>query len=234
MNPMQPHKLYIMQVGVIPEYQIPIICFLVQTGDEKNILIDTGLPEVIPDDMSDFKNEEDVIKQLSKLGLNPEDIDIIISSHYDGDHAGRHASFTKAEYVVQRTHHTDAVNNPRFASIRSQWDQPLDRIRMIDGDTELFPGLELIETSGHVIGHQSVLVHLPKTGRVLLTIDAVSFASGFTMEPKEEWSHPDGEAGLASIQKLLDLVERRKVDLVVFGHDGEQLENLKKAPEYYE
>ncbi|MGN6359307.1 MAG: MBL fold metallo-hydrolase, partial [Thermomicrobiales bacterium] len=84
-----------------------------------------------------------------------------MSTHYDGDHAGRHAAFTKAQYVVQRAHHTDAASNPRYADIRPQWDQPLERIRLVDGDTQLLPGLELIETSGHVPGHQSVLVRLP-------------------------------------------------------------------------
>lgn len=234
MSQISPQRLYVMQVGIMPKYQIPIVCYLVQTDDGKNILVDTGLPEVIPEDASDFENGEDVIKQLAKLGLQPDDIDFVISSHYDGDHAGRHSTFTKAQYVVQRTHHTDAANNPRFASIRSQWDQPLERIRMVDGDTELLPGLELIETSGHVVGHQSVLVQLPKTGMVLLPIDAVSFAAGFTMEPKEDWSHPDGEAGRAGIQKLLDLVQRRKIDLVIFGHDEEQMKKLKKAPEFYD
>ena len=52
----------------------------------------------------------------------------------------------------------------------------MERIRLVDGDTELLPGLELIETSGHVPGHQSVLVRLPKTGAILLPIDAVPFA----------------------------------------------------------
>lgn len=234
MEQIHPQRFYIMQVGIMPEYQIPITCYLVQTSDGKNILVDTGLPEIIPEDMSDFENGEDVIKQLANLGIQPTDIDIVISSHYDGDHAGRHASFTKAQYIVQRTHHANAAKNPRFASIRSQWNQPLERIRMIDGDTKLLPGLELIETSGHVVGHQSVLVQLPKTGTILLTIDAVSFASGFTMEPKEEWSHPDGEAGRASIQKLLDLVQKRKIDQVIFGHDEEQVKELKKPPEFYE
>lgn len=234
MNQSHPQRLYIMQVGIMPEYQIPILCYLLKTTDGKNILIDTGLPEVIPEDASDFANGEDVIKQLATFGLQPEDIDMVISSHYDGDHAGRHASFTKAHYVVQRTHHADATNNPRFASIRSQWDQPLERIQMVEGDIELFPGLELIETSGHAVGHQSVLIQLPTTGTVLLTIDAVSFATGFTLTPKEAWSHPDGESGIASIKKLLDLVQRKKIDLVIFGHDEEQVKTLKKAPEFYE
>lgn len=229
-----PQRLYLMQVGDMPEYQIPIVCYLVQTGDGKNILIDSGLPEVIPEDSSEFENGMDVIQQLASIGLKPEDIDTVISTHYDGDHAGRHASFTKAQYIVQRLHHEDAQTNPRFASIRSEWDQPIERIRLVDGDTELLPGLELIETSGHVPGHQSVLVRLPKTGTVLLTIDAVPFAGGFTRDTKDDGSSPNGEAGRASTNKLLDLVEREHIGLVIFGHENEQWKELKKLPEYYE
>jgi N-acyl homoserine lactone hydrolase len=227
-------RLYLMQVGSMPEYQIPIVCYLVQTGDGKNILIDSGLPEIIPEDASEFVNGVDVIEQLASLGLKPDDIDTVISTHYDGDHAGRHAAFTKAHYVVQRVHHLDAASNPRFADIRPQWDQPMERIRLVDGDMELLPGLELIETGGHVPGHQSVLVRLPKTGAVLLTIDAVAFGAGFTRDEKDDGTQPDGEAGRASRIKLLDLVEKEKVGLVIFGHDPEQWEGLKKLPEYYE
>jgi ribonuclease BN (tRNA processing enzyme) len=122
-----PQRFYLMQVGSMPEYQIPIVCYLVQTGDGQNILIDSGLPEIIPEGESEFENGQDVIEQLSSLGLKPDDIDIVISTHYDSDHAGRHGAFTKARYVVQRGHHLDAVSNPRFAAIRPQWDQPMER-----------------------------------------------------------------------------------------------------------
>ena len=227
-------RLYLMQVGSVPEYQIPIVCYLVQTGDGKNILIDSGLPEIIPEGESEFENGQDVIEQLASIGVKPDDIDTVISTHYDGDHAGRHAAFTKAHYVVQRVHHVDAASNPRYAAIRPQWDQPMERIRLVDGDTELLPGLELIETSGHVPGHQSVLVRLPKTGAVLLTIDAVPFAEGFTRDKQDDGSDPDAAAIRASTNKLLDLVEREKVGLVIFGHEREQWEGLKKLPEYYE
>src|SRR5262249_12125426 len=190
--------LYLMQVGSMPEYQIPIVCYLMQTDDGKTILIDTGLPEIMPEGESEFENGRDVIEQLASLGLKPDDIDTVISTHYDGDHAGRHAAFTKAQYVVQRAHHLDAASNPRFAVIRPQWDQPMARIRLVDGDTELLPGLELIETSGHVPGHQSVLVRLPQTGPVLLTIDAVAFATGFTRDQQDDGDNPDAEAIRAS------------------------------------
>ena len=134
-------RLHLMQVGSVPAYQIPIVCYLVQTGDGKNILIDSGLPEIIPEGLSGFENGRDVIEQLASIGVKPDDIETVVSTHYDGDHAGRHAAFTKAHYVVQRVHHGDAASNPRYAAIRPQWDQPMGRIRLVDGDTELRPGL---------------------------------------------------------------------------------------------
>lgn len=228
-------RLYLMQVGDMPEYRIPIVCYLVQTDDGRNILIDSGLPEIMPEEASDFVNGQDVIQQLANIGLKPDDVDTVVSTHYDIDHAGRHAAFTKAQYVVQRAHHADALaGNPRFAALRPEWDQPAERIRLVDGDTELLPGLELIETSGHVPGHQSVLVRLPKTGAVLLTVDAVAFATSFTRDVQDDGSNPDAAAIRASTIKLLDLVEREHVGLVIFGHDVEQWQALRKAPEFYE
>jgi N-acyl homoserine lactone hydrolase len=229
-----PQRLYLMHVGSMPEYQIPIVCYLVQTGDGKNILIDSGLPEHIPEEGSDFENGQDVIAQLALIGLTPGDIDTVISTHYDLDHAGRHAAFTNAQYVVQRVHHENAASNPRFAATRPEWEQPVERIRLVDGDTELLPGLELLETSGHVPGHQSVLVRLPKTGTVLLPIDAVPFRVGFTRDAQDDGSDPDAAAIRASTIKLLDLVDREQIGLVIFGHDAEQWETLKKAPAFYD
>jgi N-acyl homoserine lactone hydrolase len=234
MNQHAVKRLYLMQVGSMPKYQIPIVCYLLQTDYGQNMLIDSGLPEIIPDGASEFENGQDVIEQLARIGVQPDDIDTVISTHYDVDHAGRHAAFTQAHYVVQRVHHVDAASNPRYAAIRPQWDQPMERLRLLDGDTALRPGLELIETSGHVPGHQSVLVRLPKTGAVLLTIDAVPFGAGFTRDKPDDGRDPDAAAMRASTHKLLDLVDREQVGLVIFGHDRAQWDGLKKLPEYYE
>jgi Metallo-beta-lactamase superfamily len=84
-----PQRLYLMQVGSMPEYQIPIACYLVQTGDGRNILIDTGLPQVMPAEEKDFENGRDVIEQLVAIGLKPDDIDTVISTHYDIEYRPR-------------------------------------------------------------------------------------------------------------------------------------------------
>jgi N-acyl homoserine lactone hydrolase len=227
-------RLYLMEVGSMPAYDIPVACYLVETDDGRNVLIDSGLPETIAEADSAFVNGRDVIEQLAEIGLMPADIDIVVSTHYDVDHAGRHAAFTRARYVVQRRHHVDAADDPRYASVRSQWDQPSERIELVDGDTELLPGLEVIETSGHVPGHQSVLVRLPTTGPVLLAVDAVPFRDGFTRDAQGAGTGPDDAATRASIIKLLDLVEREHVGLVIFGHDADQWRTLEKAPASYE
>ena len=86
---------------------------------------------------------------------------------------------------------------------------------------------------GHVRGHQSILVRLPETGPVLLTIDAVPQQSAFTPDRQAGPFDEDEEVLRASTRKLLDLVQREQVKLVVFGHDGEQWQSLKKAPDYY-
>jgi N-acyl homoserine lactone hydrolase len=231
-----PRRLYLMQVATIREQNLPFGCYLVQTIDGTNILIDSGMPAVTqpPPGVPMPDMGKDVLEQLAELGLQASDIHMLICTHFDMDHAGRHAAFTNAELIVQRQHHELARGgHPRFARNRPQWDQPLSRYRLLDGDTELLPGLEVIETSGHVPGHQSVLVRLPETGPVLLTIDAVLQQALFTPEREATPLDMDLEMVRASTRKLIDLAEREHASLVVFGHDGNQWQTLKKVPEFY-
>ena len=238
-----PQRLYLMQLSTLTipgagqTLEMVRGCYLVQTSDGKNILIDSGLPAdyTPPPGTPPAEQVKNVIEHLGDLGLQPDNIDILICTHFDPDHAGYHDAFTKAELIVQREHYALARSgHPRFAATRAHWDHPALRYRLIDGDTELLPGLTLLETSGHTTGHQSVLVRLPQTGPVLLAIDAVVMQRLFTPD-RRAWPLDDNEEQLrASTRKLLDLVEREHVALVVFGHDGQQWQTLKKAPAYYE
>jgi N-acyl homoserine lactone hydrolase len=242
-NSSAPQKLYLMQLSAstvpLPQgrtMEMILPCYLIETNDGKHILIDTGMAADSRSPGSPpARDEKDVIEHLADLGIRPGDIDTVICTHFDVDHAGYHDAFTKAEFVVQREHYDLARGgHPRFAAARAHWDHPALHYRLIDGDTELLPGLTLLETSGHTPGHQSVLVRLPQTGAVLLAIDAVMMQRSFSLDRKA-WPNDDNEKQLrASTQKLLDVVEHEKVTLVIFGHDGEQWRGLKKAPEFYE
>lgn len=238
-----PQRLYLMQLGNVT---VPIAngtiemsagCYLVQMSDGTNILIDTGLPADFtpPLGTPTMNNGKNVIEHLDDLGLYPDDIDLLICTHFDIDHVGYHDAFTNTELIVQREQYKRARGgHERFAAGRSHWDHPALRYRLVDGDTELLPGLTLLATSGHAPGHQSVVVRLPQTGVVLLAIDAVVMQRLFTVD-RQAWLHDDDAEQLrASTGKLLDLVEREHVALVVFGHDGQQWRTLRKSPAYYE
>jgi N-acyl homoserine lactone hydrolase len=238
-----PKRLYLFQLSttLIPlpggqTLQMSSGCYLIETLDNKRFLIDSGMaPDAPPSPAPPATNEKNVLQHLAQLNLRPQDIDTLICTHFDVDHAGYHDHFSSAELIVQREHYTLARGgHPRFAAARPHWDHSALRYRRIDGDTDLSDGIALLETSGHAPGHQSVLVQLPQTGPVLLAIDAVVMQRTFTVDRKA-WPTDDNEQQLRdSTKKLLDLVERDRINLVVFGHDGHQWQSLKKSPEYYE
>jgi len=228
-------KLYLMQLGSASAGS-PVPGYLIQTDDGKNVLIDTGYPQDRYGEGADYSDESWVVNRLAEIGLKPDDIDTVICTHLDVDHAGSHDHFPNAEFVVQDEHLTAAREMPRFQGIREHWDAPNLNYRTVSGDTELMPGIELIETSGHVPGHQAVLVRLPQTGPVLLAIDAMpqSF-EGYTPETRPTGQYDnDAEGARRSTRKLVDLAEREGVTLTVYGHDTEKWQPLKKMPEYYE
>src|SRR2546423_2810418 len=108
-----PVRLYLIRLSVT---SLPIAsgvlemvtaCYLVQMSDGKNILIDTGLPAdyTPPPGTPPAEYETNVIEQLGALGLQPEDIDILVCTHFDPDHVGYNDAFPNAELVVQRKHY---------------------------------------------------------------------------------------------------------------------------------
>lgn len=229
-------RLYLMEVARVGEpMNRPVVAYLIQTRDGKNILVDSGLATdaPVPPGFPPVQWDRTVVEQLASIGIQPEDVDVLICTHFDMDHASYHGAFTNAQFVVQRRHYDNALQNPRYAFTRPQWDQPVERFQFVDGDCELLPGVELIATDGHATGHQSLLIRLPQTGAVLLTIDAVMTQGRFNMAVEKSPQDEDLDALRASTQKLLDVVEREHVALTIFGHDGAQWAALKKLPEFY-
>ena len=112
-------KLYLMKLAVLqPGEMVP--AYLIVTDDGKNVLIDSSFPESFIDNPPvlnkrltiEMRKENYIVNKLAALGRQPADIDMVICTHFDIDHAGRHAAFGAAEFVVQRTHY-DAARDSR-------------------------------------------------------------------------------------------------------------------------
>ncbi|KXK63834.1 hypothetical protein AWW66_01260 [Micromonospora rosaria] len=230
-------RLHLLRLGTIAGLDAPVPGYLVRADDGTNLLVDTGPPVDAPDPAGvlTVAPHERVDRVLDGLGLRPADIHVVVCTHLDPDHAGNHALFPDAEFVVQRRHHEAALAGriDRIARTRPRWDVPGARYRLVDGDTTLLPGVELVETSGHVPGHQSVLVRLPGDGPVLLAGDAIPM--GIAADPQERPILPfdlHEEDTRRSTARLVALAGAEGA-LLVFGHDPVQWPALRTGTAGY-
>ena len=241
---MAAHELYLLHLGQIgfPDAEtgethfVQVPGYLIRTAEGRTVLVDSGNPLAVIGQPTaapwwDRPNEtwpqDDVARRLGELALAPGDVDLLISTHFDFDHCGRHDLFagTGITSLVQRDHLDAAREDPRFDS--ALWDLPGIDYTPVDGDLELEPGLRLIDSPGHVIGHQSVYVETAG-GPVLLAIDAVSVAEQITMKQFPSTT-PDPAAALRSRDKLVALTEETGAFLLM-GHDAQQWATLPKSP----
>lgn len=237
-------RLYMLYLGTMQPGNIPVPGYLIQTNEGINILVDTGWPRSFVDTPAnppgltvEIRPEDTVEARLEAIGVNPADIRYLICTHLDEDHSGNHDLFSNAELIIQKEHYELARNgHPRFNANRDSWGHPSLRYRLIEGDYELLPGIVLLETSGHVPGHQSLLVRLSETGTVLLAADAVMHHSMANAGTRQMFvTDMEDEPGIRrSTQKIADLAESENAAFVVYGHDNEQWASLRLSPAFYE
>lgn len=224
-------------------WTIPIVGYLIQTDSGKNILVDTGMDKVHvtnPDATFggrpfgevlkvEMKAEDYVVNRLAEVGVTPEDIDILVATHFHFDHAGNTRDFSGSQIIVQKDCYDD-IMKPNARYPRETYDIPNLNWRIVDGDLELEPGVTLLKTPGHVPGHMSVMLDLPQTGKVILGIDAIYIQENLEKDNWEVYANPD--EARASAHRLLEIADREDA-LLLSGHDPMTWETLRKSPEYY-
>lgn len=158
--------------------------WLIQT-DTQNILVDAGMtPEMAS--QRNYRNYAPPDSTLGEVGLKPSDISTIIVTHTHWDHVDALEFFQNSDIYVQRTCYRFTVEEgvehaffrntgyptrkDSFAFLALMWD---NRLKLIDGDTELLPGISVMKVDGHYPGLQIVLVNTlidPLCWRAILSI----------------------------------------------------------------
>jgi N-acyl homoserine lactone hydrolase len=221
---------------------LPVPAYLLRLDDGKNVLVDTGMSRLhIEDPAATWRGtemvdvlvpvmagEDNLQGRLRELDLRPADIDYVINTHLHFDHAGNNDLFENATFFVQREHYDVAKGNPSFPN--QYWNLPTLRYELLDGESELFPGVEVLLTPGHAPAHQSVMVRLPESGNFVVCGDAVYTQANYD---HDSWGgQADPETARESALKLQKIAQEESATLL-FGHDPEQAKQFHRSPHSY-
>lgn len=153
-------------------------------GNGRLVLVDTGFaPEMAARRHRHYHVHP--LDLLSRLGVAAEDITDVILTHMHYDHAGNIGAFPRATFHLQEAEmhyctgrcmcHT-LLRKPYEADDVGHAVHRLyqGRLRLVDGDKELAPGISMHLCSGHTAGLQFVTVSTAR-GELVLSSDAAHF-----------------------------------------------------------
>jgi len=211
-------------------------CLLVEAPNAL-VLIDTGIGNKYGEKFADIYgvlNSGDPTRLedgIRDAGFEPEDVDIVLSTHLHFDHAGGNTvrgedgvirpAFPNARYVVQKgeLEFAHSQNERIRASYLLDNIEPVTEAGLwdlVEGEAEVTEGIRVVPTPGHTPHHQSVLVSSDgDTACFLADVCPTSahlplpWIMGYDLEP------------LLTLESKRSLWERARADdwLLVFEHD---------------
>ena len=115
---------------------------------------------------------------------------------------------------------------------RVLWDTSFEgpEFETVAGDTDFLPGIKLIETPGHTVGTMSMQVDPPDTGSMIFTSDAV-YMGGSYGPPATPAAIVNNLEDVYSAGEKLRGVQERTGAQMIFGHDAEQIHQLRVGPD---
>lgn len=139
-----------------------------------NLIVDTGLGNKLTDKQRSIfqvTTPWSLVDDLAATGLSKEDIDHVLLTHCDFDHAGgivmynpeglEELTFPNAVHYVQQAEWED-VEQPCRRAQSTYWPENFNllkkkgQLEIISGDAEVIPGITLRHTGGHTRGHQLI------------------------------------------------------------------------------
>jgi N-acyl homoserine lactone hydrolase len=235
---------------------ISVSCYLIRHGRDY-FLWDTGISDHVaampqgwlrgtnPAVDILWRRGRTLAAQLADVHVAPSEITYVGLSHAHPDHIGNAELFPGSTILMQKAE-ADAYfkDGPEGgASIMPPGDptpalSKSHPMELVEEDLDVFGdgSVMIVWTPGHTVGHQSCLVHLPKTGWILLSGDAVHLKTNWDNRRVPYFARLSMEAKMQtalSMQRMADLVAFYHAQLWIV-HDKVQSDRLKHAPAYYE
>jgi len=196
-------------------------------GGPHPILVDTGF---LDDDAQarGIRNYITPAAAVERAGVKAADVPVSLITHLHYDHWAGHSLFPSAEFWIQREE--VAFWTGRYGSMPAFRGSANvnalaglvtlnygNRIRIIDGDQDVLPGIRVHRVGGHTAGLQIVTVQTAR-GTVVLTSDASHFYRNVeTRQPVQIITNlPEMLEAFETIHALAGAEK-----LIVAGHDPE-------------
>ncbi len=176
-----PKPLWSRRITPDDRNRIPLAmrCLLIEHSDGL-VLIDTALGDKEDAKFLDIYGVENtgapgptwIEDAIREAGHQPAEVRWVINTHLHFDHAGGNTlrdgagvrlAFPNATYVVQRNElefarHTNERTRASYMPANYEPIAEAGQWRLIEGDTEILPGIRSRMTPGHIPWHQSIVV----------------------------------------------------------------------------
>ncbi|MFY9895451.1 MAG: N-acyl homoserine lactonase family protein [Xanthobacteraceae bacterium] len=224
---------------------VPVSCILLRHS-QGNVLFDTGCHPTVAENaearwgglakvmMPAMRPGDNVVNALAGIGLQCDDIDVVVCSHLHPDHCGCNTFFKRATFVIQAKE-VEAARAPgadKAGYVAAEWEQSAPT-ETLDGERDLFGDgrIVVIPLPGHTPGSCGILVALEESGTFLLASDTVSLRATLDtgVIPRNTWNADALVKSLAEVRHI----EARGAT-VLCGHDDAQWATLRKGADAYE
>lgn len=202
-------------------------------GEEGFTIVDTGASPTMAAQkkLKDYVNPVEV---LARIGADRSNVARVVITHIHFDHAGGVEAFADvfadAPFFVQRKEFDFWTADPvakkvPFLSVSDQSSikalvnmEASGRLKLVDGDLRIMPGMELLSAPGHTVGLQAVAITTAK-GPAIIASDCAHIAKSFTDDIPSCFI-----TDLVAWMKTFDRLRKRaSSDLIFPGHDSRML-----------
>lgn len=169
------------------------------------ILFDTG----------SMTERSELPNRIKEQGIDMDDIDILVLSHFHYDHVMNFDYFKNARILLHEQEAAWVLSDPNSWPIPKSLFPVLQctgRLELISGDQEIVSGVQTLYTPGHTMGSMSLVLRDANMPTTVLAGDAVkNLAELATGKVAMSWND---QKSSTSIKKI-----RHIADVVIPGHD---------------